>query len=534
MTNRNGIAIVPIVAIIAAILAFGVTGYFFYSSLKNTNESAQTNTVVVNVNTNSTVAVNGNANGAVGTKTNANSNVNAATDAANELKTYTNTENGFSMRFPSSWVRRSEYDGSAMPIIDDNQAFSTFSEGGNSPVNGVTVTISDRTEGTIVHRNTASFWRIDKKVSKEETATINGATFTKFTLVDDAQEYYLLEHGTLFYQLTKWSGADEITSNVVKSFTLLRPGEKLTDIGSNLPFTSVTHLQALFGVKDAYSDAVVSVMGTRALVGGWNGKLFLYDGTAVKDISEKFKPTRQDLDTKNVIVRGIGNNGSYWLISSALSGEEDRLFKYDGKTWTELSESFHAAVPDIGSGGAQSLIWNGKYWLIGDNLGRLVRYDGKKFTDVTSLLFPEKNYSVVNDIIWNGKYFLISTGSNISTMYTYNGSTITALTGFGENNTIQRIGWNGSYWLLGALELPYYLQKYDGTKVTPLTVEGAGDVMDIAWVKPFWIVNNTIFDGTKFDTFSPLNGLSDRVSISTGAHMGIIVDNRGDIVRFDY
>ncbi len=531
MKNPNGIAKVPVIAIVFAVVALGASGYFFYLTKKSTNLDTDIG-IAVTANGNANAAVNAGQN--VNGGANGNSNVNAATDATDGLKTYTNTENGFSLRFPSTWVRRSEYDGSAIPIIDDNQSFSTFSEGGGTPVHGITIMIGDRTEGTMVHRNTVAFWRIDKKVSKEETAKINKVTFTKITIVDDTQVYYLLEHGTLFYQLTQWGGTDEATSNVVNSFTLLRPNDTLADVGPNLPFTSVTHIQSLFGVRDVYSDAVVNVMGKRALVGGWNGKLFLYDGTTAKDVSEIFKPARSDLDAKNVIVRGIGNNGSYWLISSSLSGEEDRLFKYDGKTWTELSESFRAAAPSIGLGGAQSLVWNGKYWLIGDNSGRLVRFDGKKFTDVTNLLFPEKNYSVVNDIAWNGKYFLISTGSNISTIYKYDGSTITGLAGFGENNTIQRIGWNGSKWLLGALELPYYLQWYDGKKATPLTVEGAGDVMDIGWVKPFWIVNNKLFDGTRFDTFSPLNGLSERVAISVGAHMGIIADNRGDVVRFDF
>lgn len=531
MKTPKGIAALPVLAIIGAVVALAVGWFLYQTTAEITRTVGETNTAInrnVAVNTNTSLDVN------TAVNTNVATNTNTSAAATSGWKTYTNTKQGFSIRVPDTWVHRSEMDGSPIPITDGDEAMTNFSEPGTAAVHHLTVQIEDRTVGTIVHTGTIAYWKMTSTIAKEESTKINGITFLKIMPANGTEVYYLLEHGTHFYIIAQWGGEDKEASDIIDTFALLQPDEKLVDIGTALPFKSVSNIRSLFGITNMSSPAVVSVMGDRALIGGWEGRLFLYNGSTATDMSEKLKPARSDLDPKNTTVRGIGNNGKYWLVSSSISGESDRLFKYDGNTWTELSDAFHAATLDIGLGGAQSLIWNGKYWLIGDNLGRLVRFDGNKFTDLTSLLFPDKKYEIVNDIAWNGKYFLISTGSNISTIYKYSGATITALTGFGENNTIQQIGWNGSYWLLGALELPYYLQKYDGTTATPLTVEGAGDVMDMAWVKPFWIVNNRLFDGTKFDTFSPLNGLSDRVSISVGTHLGIIVDNRGDVVRFDY
>ncbi len=105
--NNKGIAIVPIVVIIAAVLAFSATGYFFYSTFKNTNESADSGTVVVNVNTNSAAVANENTNAVVNanvnTNSNVNGNVNASTDATKDWKTYDDTKYDFSVRYPLSW-----------------------------------------------------------------------------------------------------------------------------------------------------------------------------------------------------------------------------------------------------------------------------------------------------------------------------------------------------------------------------------------------------------------------------------------------
>ncbi|MFH0829155.1 MAG: hypothetical protein V1907_03160 [Candidatus Kerfeldbacteria bacterium] len=97
--NTKGIAIIPVIVIIAAVLALGVTGYFFYSSFKNTNESTDTNAGLINVNTNSTVVINGNVN------ENANTNSTIAVDGATK-QTYTSNTYNLTFTYPSTWEKQ--------------------------------------------------------------------------------------------------------------------------------------------------------------------------------------------------------------------------------------------------------------------------------------------------------------------------------------------------------------------------------------------------------------------------------------------
>ncbi len=147
MTNPKGVAIVPIVVIIAAVFAFGVTGYFFYSSFGNTNESTVTNTKLVNANTNSTSATNGNTNTAVNTNTSANSNVNATTDATKDWKTYTNEELGFSFRYPKTLGNFEFSAGSADTGKSYSGFFSALPQGVAGKVVGIGGTTYDYTYG---------------------------------------------------------------------------------------------------------------------------------------------------------------------------------------------------------------------------------------------------------------------------------------------------------------------------------------------------------------------------------------------------
>lgn len=63
MNNQHGaIPILLVVVIVVGMIALGMTGYFFYSTMKNTNESADTNAGLANRNTNSGASANTNAN----------------------------------------------------------------------------------------------------------------------------------------------------------------------------------------------------------------------------------------------------------------------------------------------------------------------------------------------------------------------------------------------------------------------------------------------------------------------------------------
>ncbi|MFH0829156.1 MAG: hypothetical protein V1907_03165 [Candidatus Kerfeldbacteria bacterium] len=117
----KGIAALPIVVIILAVLALGVTGYFVYNTAKgnltNTAVSCTTEAKICPdgtavgrtgpdcefaacpANTNKNANVNTNSN----TNTNANSNVNASANATKDWKTYEDKKYNFSVKYPLSW-----------------------------------------------------------------------------------------------------------------------------------------------------------------------------------------------------------------------------------------------------------------------------------------------------------------------------------------------------------------------------------------------------------------------------------------------
>ncbi len=116
--NTKGIAILPVVVIVAGLLAFGATGYFLYSSFKNTNERADTNAGLVNLNTNEGIPCtadaklcpDGSSVGRTGPNCefaacpgmNANTNVNASADVTKDWTMHLN-EKGWSIRFPKTY-----------------------------------------------------------------------------------------------------------------------------------------------------------------------------------------------------------------------------------------------------------------------------------------------------------------------------------------------------------------------------------------------------------------------------------------------
>lgn len=453
---------------------------------------------------------------------------------------YTNTKYDFSMKFPANWVQRNDYTGGASQITDNDYSFFNVSEAGDRATRSIMIIPSVRSEGDIIHHNTVAQWLFERSsnVLKQEPAIYASLTWTKVTLKDDSQVYLFLEHGKYFYQIIGSSADDSVIRAIVNTFTLAHPDEKLTDIGTGQPITKVTDIHTLFNLTEENrgEEAVVSVMGNRALIGGWQGKLFLYDGTKATDISSRLIRTDvSGLDEKNIIVRGIGNNGSYWLISTALPGASAKLYKFDGTTWTDLSSSpIYAANP--GTGGARTLVWNGSYWLIGDNGGSLFKYDGNTFADLTSLLPANSDHPMIQDIAWNGKYFMVVLWQqgNTSALYKFDGTKMTHLTAFKDTATVQHIAWNGKVWLLGSIEPPY-LMTYDDKKVTEITDKKLTDVISLAWVKSMWLVNGGLFDGKVFDnTFMPLNSLVWQTNISVGSNFGLMTDGYGNIFRFDF
>ena len=188
-----------------------------------------------------------------------------------------------------------------------------------------------------------------------------------------------------------------------------------------------------------------------------------FDGYNFIDLSGNV-PNQQDY-----ILYANAWNGKYWLVGG---GYRTRgvLFTYDGHNITNVSKQLESAQPDFGS--VQRIVWNGDYWLVG-GIGFLVKYDGKKFTDLT----PELNEvldtryalstsccNAVSALAWNGEVWMIGGGAPIAVLgkstawlATYNGtgfadlsnSLPTYISNPTSNSSILAVSYTPSSWVLG-------------------------------------------------------------------------------------
>lgn len=447
-----------------------------------------------------------------------------------DWQTYTSTVYGFSVRHPKDWaVTRALDFGNGLDM--------TMQPSTSHPIALVNLSVSDRTQGTIVHYNTLTHWKqqYQSQPVTYGTTTIGSTTWTTAQFPESSSMNYLVEHGKYFYSLTTDASAQQVVQQIIQTFTWLNPDEKLVDLVNPYPITNVTDLHSEMACSDGSGFSSVSIMGERALIGCNRGKLFLYDGKNVTDISSRIDTKADGLDPQNIIVRGIGNDGSRWLISTARSGEPDHIYSYDGLTWTDLTTTFHAQTTAAGVGGSQALVWNGTYWLIGDNNGRIIRYDGTTFSDLTRQLPSLGTSTIVDDIGWNGSYWLIDlwTQDNHSRIVKYDGTTFTRLTEFSDDATVNALGWNGTYWLLGGSDNQHLL-KYDGKTVTDTKIT-TDAFLKIAWVKSIWILSQALYDGTKVDNQQgPFLSMYHVGALDVGSTYGIIGDQQGNIYRFDF
>lgn len=533
-------SILPIAIMIGAVAAFLIVGYFalpwkVFHKCPLIGVQCQTGTEqydnhqclvrcspITQNNTNTTANVNSVAN------------TNTAVDSVADWKSYTNEKFGWSVQFPPTWVRRSEMSGSEMPLTSSDDMYLTVSDVGDHPTLLATISLADRTQGTFVHPNTFQYWLIDKTTTFNEDVTLGTVKFHKVHVANDTQEYYIVEHGATFFVFTFDHQDTDLASSILSTFTFAKPSETLVDLHDQFPIKKVTELQPLLGTVGVNGISAVSIMGDSALVGVSGGKLYLYKDQAMTDISDKIDTKISGLNPGYIIVRGIGTNGKYWLISTARSGEYDHLYRYDGKTWSDLSIDYHNAIGDGGTGGAQALTWNGKYWLIGDNAGRVTKFDGTSFTDLTSQLPYKLGEAIVDEIHWNDKYFLIVNTllpSNNGQVLKFDGSSFTPITTFSSSNMLQAAGWNGSYWLLGGNDNQHIL-KYSGTTVTDLSIS-TDPFLKIVWLKPYWLLNGTFSDGKTTDGQTPI-GRTGVTAISLGKTFGLIGTLSGSLTRFDY
>ncbi|NOZ59196.1 MAG: hypothetical protein GXO66_06440, partial [Euryarchaeota archaeon] len=144
-----------------------------------------------------------------------------------------------------------------------------------------------------------------------------------------------------------------------------------------------------------------------------DGNLLRFNGTALEDITGE-SGVKSTGSIREVVTLDYG--GGYWLIGGN-AGElnpaiwEPFLIKYDGSS-SELLEGYAEGTPDTEYGSVLSVRWNGKYFLVYTNKGKLFRYDGKSFENLTNRYTMALKHTP-NCLAWNGSTWLMGGGAGL-------------------------------------------------------------------------------------------------------------------------
>jgi len=159
------------------------------------------------------------------------------------------------------------------------------------------------------------------------------------------------------------------------------------------------------------------------------------------------------------------------------------------------------------------------YWLIGGYNGRLNKYDGSTFTDVSSNLDSwtagSELYPGISTIVWNGSNFLIG-GDEYFAANLCNSSLscsdVSSTIGWSSTVGVNAIGWNGSVWLVGGESGNLKECNAAVTSCTTKTLSnwGTADVNAISWNPDgsYWLIGGGSAKLNKYDgsTFTDLSG----------------------------
>lgn len=146
-----------------------------------------------------------------------------------------------------------------------------------------------------------------------------------------------------------------------------------------------------------------------------------------------------------------------------------------------------------------SVVWNGKYWLIGTTQGDIVRYDGREFSYIKNL------GSHVSHIAWSGNHWLISIGKGLQKdkgLVKFDGEKFVTLS---KDYSPQVIAC-AAYCLMWGSPWDMRFMRYDGelNDITSQFREIAGNeyVSNIIWNGEYWLIVTTKvlvrYDGKTF------------------------------------
>jgi len=204
--------------------------------------------------------------------------------------------------------------------------------------------------------------------------------------------------------------------------------------------------------------------------------LIKYDGTRFEDIS-------REANLSKLLITQIKWNGEYFLIA----GDNGKLIKYD--------EKFQDLTSQLGWGFGvqiQRLIPSGELWLIygvsqANEMVFVKKFDGKNFEDIP----PSLSWELVP--LNNGSYWFVC--SDKTGICEYDGNKIKKLPYFFTEEILNPriIGWNGRYLLLEQLQNTDSskhgkLLIFDGNKISEINFS-FGQVTKIAWNGKYWLIN---------------------------------------------
>lgn len=172
---------------------------------------------------------------------------------------------------------------------------------------------------------------------------------------------------------------------------------------------------------------------------------------------------------KNLGMTAITNmacNDYYCLIG----GKPGKVFKYDGKIFEDLSSNV-----DFNNNGVQ-VAWNGTYWLIGGTKypfgsnntysGRIYKYDGSDFVRITDDTMFIGGWSSEFDMSWSGTKWLIARGYSPIQLYVYDEDTFqdfsSQINKYKADIIDPTLYWDGQGWLIGGGGYFEYLLWFDG------------------------------------------------------------------------
>ena len=186
------------------------------------------------------------------------------------------------------------------------------------------------------------------------------------------------------------------------------------------------------------------------------------------------------------------NTNSIWLIG----GDGGKINKYDGSFFTNLTTK----LVNFGTSSVAAVKANGTYWLVGGDGPSLNKWDGlNTWTDIKAgLVNFTGNIRAIAWKIATPSYWLI--GGTSASINKYDGTTFTDLSAslkssgnFASTNDIRAIGWNGSYWLI--VGTGGRICNYDGASTwTDLSASlstawsGTYDVYSLDWNGTKWLI----------------------------------------------